>query len=189
MQKLFKILAIEGLAIGVSWSLMGSATTNPVRVAQAQKAENATIPVSLPTTATIHLKDGRSMTAQLTAFSSGQKTLQVSRSGASRAISLAQVQKVIFPRNALAYRSDGSLIIRGEDPAQAKPRTWSNVPLNAFQLKDPKLGQAQVNLAGVLRPLELKGIRAVAVKSVYVVDEIQFPSAGKMVLKVTPSDR
>jgi hypothetical protein len=96
---------------------------------------------------------------------------------------------VVFPRDALAYRSDGSLIIRGEDNARAEPRTWSNVPVSAFQLKDPKLGQAQVNLKGVLKPLELKGIQSVAVRSVYVMNELQFQSAEKITIKVTPSDR
>jgi len=40
-----------------------------------------------------------------------------------------------------------------------------------------------------MKPIEVKGIQSVAVKSVYVIDEIQFQPAGKMTIKVTPSDR
>lgn len=190
MQKLFRVLAIAGLGVGAAWGFIGAAMTTPVIVTQAQKANNSLVPVTLPTTAKIELKDGSSVTGQLLAFNAGQKSLQVGRQGAaSKSISLTQVKQVVFPRDALAYRSDGSLIIRGEDNARAEPRTWSNVPVSAFQLKDPKLGQAQVDLKGVLKPLELKGIQSVAVKSVYVMNELQFQSAEKMTIKVNPSDR
>ena len=78
---------------------------------------------------------------------------------------------------------------RGDDPAQAKQSTWQNIPLQAFELKDPKLGQAQVTLAGVLKPIQLHGILGVAAKSLYVVDEISFQPDGKMTIKVMPTDR
>ncbi|NJK52753.1 MAG: hypothetical protein HC936_07870 [Leptolyngbyaceae cyanobacterium SU_3_3] len=96
---------------------------------------------------------------------------------------------MVFDRKALAYRSDGKLIIRGEDTAQAKQSTWQNIALNAFQIKDAKLGQAQVNLKGILPSLQVRDIQSIAKDSVYVVDEIQFQPAGKLTIKVTPSDR
>jgi hypothetical protein len=103
-------------------------------------------------------------------------------------IQLAKIGKVIFDDKALAYRSDGKIVIRGDDTATAKQSTWQNILLSAFQLKDPKSGQAQVNLAGIIQPLELRSIRSIAVKSVYVVDEMQFQPTGKMTIKVTPAD-
>jgi hypothetical protein len=129
------------------------------------------------------------MSISLTAFDTKGQTLQISRSRDSRTVRIAQIQQLKFRRDALVYDSTGKLVIRGDDAAVAKQSTWQNIPLQAFELKDPKLGQAQVTLAGVLKPTQLRGIRAVAAKSLYVVDEIQFQPAGKMTIKVTPTDR
>jgi hypothetical protein len=79
MQKLFKVLAIAGLGVGAAWGFIGAAMTTPVIVAQAQKANDSLVPVTLPTTAKIELKDGSSVTGQLLAFNSGQKSLRALR--------------------------------------------------------------------------------------------------------------
>jgi hypothetical protein len=151
---------------------------------KAQETANTIIPVSLPVNATVLLKAGGATTGQVKGFDAKQQSLTLGE----ESIQLARIGKVLFDNKALAYRSDGKIVIRGEDLAKPEKSTWQNVSLSAFQLKDPKLGQAQVNLAGIIKPLELKSIRSVAVKSVYVVDEMQFQSTGKLTIKVTTAD-
>jgi hypothetical protein len=146
---------------------------------------NTIIPVSLPTNAKVWLKAGGVTTGQVKGFDANQQSLTLGE----ESIQFSQIEKVIFDDKALAYRSDGKIVIRGEDKAKAEQSTWQNVVLSAFQLKDLKLGQAQVNLAGIIKPLELRSIRSVAVNSVYVVDEIQFQPTGTMTILVTPADR
>jgi hypothetical protein len=157
----------------------------PFALVQAQTPLNPVIPVSLPVKATVWLKAGGSTLGQVKGFDASKQMFTLG----NQPIQVAQVSKVVFDRKALAYRSDGKLIIRGEDTAKPKQSTWSNIALSAFQVKDAKLGQAQVNLKGILPPLQVRGIQAIAKDSVYVVDEIQFQPRGKMMIKVTSSDR
>lgn len=191
MKKLvLEFLAIALVAGFAKTADQAQAVTNPTKVAQAPNAlAQATIPVVLPATVNLVLKNQSSMTGQLTAFDTKGKTLQISHSRDSRTVQIAQVQELHFRREALVYDSTGKIVIRGDDAAVAKQSTWQNIPLQAFELKNPKLGQAQVTLAGVLTPTQLRGISVVAAKSLYVVDEIQFQPAGKMTIRVTPTDR
>jgi hypothetical protein len=152
------------------------------QISKVQETDNTTIPVALPVNAKVQLKTGITLgKAKVTGFDAKQQTLTLEE----ESIPLTKIEKVIFDDKALAYRSDGKIVIRGEDTAKGKPSTWS-VLLSAFKLNDSKLGQAQVNLIGVP---DLKGIRSVAKNSVYVVNEIQFQPTGKMTITVTPADR
>jgi hypothetical protein len=76
-----------------------------------------------------------------------------------------------------------------EDNSKATQSEWSNLPLQAFELVDSQRGQAKVDLATVKKPQELSQIQSVAVKSLYIADEIQFSSTGKITIKVTPADK
>jgi hypothetical protein len=154
-------------------------------ISEIQETANATITVALPINATVSLKAGGVTTGQVKGFDAEQQSLTLGE----ESIQFSQIGKVIFDDKALAYRSDGKIVIRGEDTAKAEQSIWQNVLLSAFQLKDPKLGQAQINLAGILQLLELKSIRSVAKNSVYLVDEIQFQPTGTMTILVTPVDR
>jgi hypothetical protein len=154
-------------------------------ISKEQENINTLIPVVLPTNAKVLLKVGGLTAGQVKGFDAKQQTLTLEE----ESIPLAQIEKVIFDDKPLAYRSDETRVIRGEDTAKAKQSIWQNVLLSKFQLKDPKLGKAQVNLAGVIKPLELRSIQSVAKNSVYLVDEILFQPTGKMMtIKVTPSD-
>ena len=191
MKKVFiKLLAVVLVAAFAKTAYQAQAVSSSTEIAQASSPlANAAIAVTLPTTVNLVLKNESSMTGQLTAFDSKGQTLQISRSGNSRTVQIAQIQRLNFRQDALVYDGTGKLVIRGDDTAVAKQSTWQNIPLQAFELKDPKLGQAQVTLAGVLKPTQLRGIRAVAAKSLYVVNEIQFQPAGKMTIEVMPTDR
>jgi len=152
---------------------------------QTPRSINSVVLVALPISATVWLKVGGSTIGKVMGFDAKQQLLTLGISS----IQFTKINKVAFDHKALAYRSNGTIVFRGEDPATAKQSTWRNLAFSAFQVKDSKLGQAQVNLNGVIKPIEVKGIQSVAVKSVYVVDEIQFQPDGKMTIKVTASDR
>lgn len=106
-------------------------------------------------------------------------------------LSVTEVKQIVFKKNkgSLVYISTGATVIRGEDNSKATQSVWSNIPLEAFELFDSQKGQARVNLATVKNPKELLQIRSVAVKSLYIADEIEFSSKGKMTIKVTPVDK
>jgi hypothetical protein len=168
------------------------AVTGTMEIAQSQKAvNNKPIDLALPTIANVLLKNGSSLTARVTAFDSKGQKIQFSLSGDSRSFLVAEVKQITFrkDKNSLVYTSKGELVIRGENSAKATQSTWLGIPLQAFELIDPKLGQASLNLATVKNQKEMRQIRSVAKNSLYVADEIEFTSAGKMTIKVTPIDR
>jgi hypothetical protein len=154
-------------------------------VSKTQENNDTIISVALPINAKVLLRQGGSTTGQVKGFDAKQQSMTLGE----ESIQLARIEKVTFDRKALAYQSDGTNVIRGPDTAKAEQLTWTDVLLSAFQLKDPKLGQAQVNLAGIIEPKQLRGMQSVAKNSVYLVDEIQFQPTGKMTIRVTPADR
>lgn len=192
MKKFFlKLLTIVLVAGFAETAYQAQAVTSSTDIVQApnEGIARATIPIVLPVDVSLVLKDQRSMTGRLTEFDSQEQTLQISRERDSHTVQIAQVQQLNFRRDALVYDSKGEIVIRGDDAAVAEQRTWENIPLQAFELKDPELGQAQVILADAIDPIQLRGILMIAKQSLYVVDEIQFQPAGKMTMKVTPTDR
>jgi hypothetical protein len=160
---------------------------SPLQLAQASEPNSSIVSVALPVEAQVwfNAKKGGSKIGQVMGFDAKQKALILGTSS----IQFAEVDKVQFDRKSSFYNPKGDLVIRGEDKAKAKQSTWQNLPLSALQIKNAERGQAQVNLDGVMKLIYLKGIQSVAARSVYVVDEIEFQSAGKMTIKVTPIDR
>jgi hypothetical protein len=153
--------------------------------------ENPPISLALPTMADIKLKNGESMTARVSRFDPQGQKIEFSRGKKSKLLSVTEVKQIVFKKDkgALVYTYTGATVIRGEDHSKATQSVWLDIPLEAFELFDPQKGQARVNLATVKKPKELKQIRSVAVKSLYIADEIEFSSKGKMTIKVTPVDK
>ena len=153
--------------------------------------ENPPISLALPTMADIKLKNGESMTARVSRFDPKGQKIEFSRGKKSKLLSVTKVQQIVFKKDkgSLVYTDTGVIVIRGEDYSKATQSVWSDIPLEAFELFDPQKGQARVNLATVKNPKELKQIDAVARKSLYIADEIEFSSKGKMTIKVTPVDK
>ena len=153
--------------------------------------ENPPISLALPTMADIKLKNGESMTARVSRFDPQGQKIEFSRGKKSKLLSVTEVKQIVFKKDkgALVYTYTGATVIRGEDHSKATQSVWSDIPLEAFELFDPQKGQARVNLATVKNPKELKQIDAVARKSLYIADEIEFSSKGKMTIKVTPVDK
>ncbi|MBO1055504.1 MAG: hypothetical protein HEQ27_02805 [Dolichospermum sp. JUN01] len=154
--------------------------------------KNLPISLALPTMADIKLKNGESMTsARVSGFDSKGQKIEFSRGKKSKLLSVTEVKQIVFKKDkgALVYTYTGEIVIRGKDNSKATQSVWSDIPLEAFELFDPQKGQARVNLATVKNPKELKQIDAVARKSLYIADEIEFSSKGKMTIKVTPVDK
>jgi arginine repressor len=188
MRVLFKTL-IFALVLAGAGTMENLRVMTGTSIAQAQKvAVKAPIPLALPTTADVALKNGSSMTGQIIAFDPNKQVIQISRSRVSRSLQIAQIQRVTFKRDGIVYTSDGKRVIRGDDNSQAQQSIWKNIPLNAFRFINTSRGQASVDLATIMNPRDIRGIKGVAAKSLYVADEIQFQTTGKMTIKVTPTD-
>jgi hypothetical protein len=131
------------------------------------------------------------MTARVSRFDPKGQTIEFSRGKESKLLSVTKVKQIVFKKDkgSLVYTGTGEQVIRGEDHSKATQSVWSDIPLEAFELFDSQKGQARVNLATVKKPKELLQIRSVAVKSLYIADEIEFSSKGKMTIKVTPVDK
>lgn len=153
--------------------------------------KNPPISLALPTMADIKLKNGELMTARVSRFDPKGQTIEFSRGKESKLLSVTKVKQIVFKKDkgSLVYTGTGEQVIRGEDHSKATQSVWSDIPLEAFELFDSQKGQARVNLATVKKPKELLQIRSVAVKSLYIADEIEFSSKGKMTIKVTPVDK
>ena len=165
------------------------AVTQTTQIAQARNRKTKkSVPLGLHTVVKIILKNGSSMWATLTGFNSQKKTVQItSKNGSSRAVNIEDIKSIMADKNSPVVNSDGKgRIIRGEDTAEAKQSTWSDIPLNQLQIEE---GETNVDLSDVVNRRRLRGIRAVAAKSLYVIDEIEFEDSGNMTIKVTPIDK
>jgi hypothetical protein len=187
---LMLVVAVAGIAENIK------PVTANIQLAQTSTqvtttVKNPPISLALPTIADITLKNGESMTARVSRFDPKGQKIEFSRGKKSKLLSVTEVQQIVFKKNkeSLVYISTGAIVIRGKDHSKATQSVWLDIPLEAFELFDPQKGQARVNLATVKKPKELKQIRSVAVKSLYIADEIEFSSKGKMTIKVTPVDK
>lgn len=187
---LMLVVAVAGIAENIK------PVTANIQLAQTSTqvtttVKNSPISLALPTMADIKLKNGELMTARVSRFDSKGQTIEFSLGKESKLLSVTKVQQIVFKKDkgSLVYTGTGEQVIRGEDHSKATQSVWSDIPLEAFELFDSQKGQARVNLATVKKPKELLQIRSVAVKSLYIADEIEFSSKGKMTIKVTPVDK
>ena len=164
-----------------------------LRSVQAQAKASQPIPVALPMPAQIVMKGGDIRDGRVVQIDEKTQKLLIQLGQEKRSIPLGQIDKIVFPKSAAAYRQNGGPILRGElPPAKGRPETWRGIPMNAFRLLDPNQGQADVNLESVLSADKLDSIRSVVVgdgknKRQYVVDEMQFDVQKKtMTIAATP---
>lgn len=185
------VVAVTGIAESIK------PVTANIQLAQTSTQATTTVknpPISLglPIIADIKLKNGESITsARVSRFDPQGQKIEFSRSKESKLLSVTEVKQIVFKKDkgSLVYIGTSATVIRGEDNSKATQSVWSNIPLEAFELFDSQKGQARVNLATVKNPRELLQIRSVAVKSLYIADEIEFSSKGKMTIKATPFDK
>lgn len=190
MKVFFKVVVVAFFASTVGLSGCDRPATSslnqPVEASNVQ-VEDAPIPVVLPTVADVMLKGKESKSGRLTAIDG--KQLMVENSGSSATVAIAQIEKVTF-KGDIRYYSNGQIVIRGQDEPSASDReTWSEIPLNDFQLQDPNTGVANVKLTASAVKEKILGIKN-AKHLLFVVQEMSFdPASGKMTLKVLKLDR
>ncbi len=149
-------------------------------------AQTPPIALTLPPLATVYLKGESSMSGRLTNVNSQVKKITLELSGQSAKVSMVDIEKIEF-KGEIVLRNGNKLVIRGDDDNPStnnNQKTWRE-PLTHFKLINQSKGQAQIQLSSVTN-LELRGIRVVAAKSTYVVNEIQFEPSGTIKIKVTP---
>jgi len=151
--------------------------------------QNSPISVSLPNKAEVILKNGGSMSGRLTAIDSQKQEMNLELGNESTSVAILDIEKVEFTGEVILRcgDSDCKIVIRGDEDEKSPDtnrQIWSE-PLNNFRVIDPITGEAQIKLISIPENI-LKGIRAVALRSSYVVDEIQFDSLEVITLKVTP---
>jgi len=143
------------------------------------------IPVVLPPTAKVILKEGQPKSGRLTAIN--PKTQQITLfSGKDSNIAIATIDRVAFEGEVI-LRSSGKIVIRGEKNKTSpgsNQKTWTE-PLENFSWRDLSQGKAAIQLTSVPQD-ELIGIQSVAVDSTYVVEEMRFEPLENIQIKVIP---
>lgn len=156
---------------------------------QAEANASQAIPVRLPTQAEIVMKGGGKRDGQVVQIDEKVQQLWIQLGQEKRSIPLGQIDKILFPKSAVVYRSNGVQVIRGElPPATSSQAKWNGIPMSAFELKDAVKGQAVVKLGPpVVNRAQLRGILGVAKDREFVVDEMQFDVQKKtMTIAATP---
>ncbi|MEG4915691.1 hypothetical protein [Microcoleus sp. B7-D4] len=160
---------------------------------QAQANASGQIPLALPTQAEIVMKGGGKRDGRVVQIDEKVQQLWIQLGQEKRSIPLGQIDKIVFSKSAVVYRSNEVQFIRGDGtPAKGRPETWRGIPMNAFRLLDPNKGQADVKLESVLSLDKLDSIRSVMIgdgknKRQFVVDEMQFDVQKKtMTIAATP---
>lgn len=164
-----------------------------LRSVQAQANARGPIPVALPTQAEIVMKGGEKRDGRVVQIDEKQQKVLIQAGQQKRPIPLGQIDKIVFPKSAEFYISNGGPVVRGNGtPAKGRSETWPGIPIKAFRLLDPNKGQAEVKLESVLPPDKLDSLRSVVVgdgknKRQFVVDQMQFDVQKKtMTIAATP---
>jgi hypothetical protein len=160
-----------------------------LRSVQAQANASAPIPLALPTQAEIEMKGGGKRDGRVVQIDEKEQKVLIQLGQEKRSIPLGQIEKIVFPNNAVVYRTNGGPIVRGElAPATSIQAKWNGIPISAFELKDAAQGQAVVKLGPpVVSRGQLRGILGVVKDRQFVVDEMQFDVQKKtMTILATP---
>ena len=196
-RKTLSFLVVALFTVTAGMAAQVNATTQEVqkqnlRSVQAQANASGSIRVALPTQAEIVMKGGGKRDGRVVQIDEKEQKVLIQGGQEKLSIPLGQIDKIVFPKSAAAYYSNGGPVVRGDRTARSRPETWRGIPINAFRLLDPNQGQAEVKLESVLPPDKLDSIRSVMLgygqnKRQYVVDEMQFDVQKKtMTIAATP---
>ena len=156
---------------------------------QAQANVSQPISVALPIKAKIEMKGGGIRDGQVLEIDEKGQKLWIQGAVDKKSLPLSQVEKIVFPKNAVVYRANRGPIIRGElAPATSIQAKWNGIPMGAFRVIDAVKGQAEVKLGPpVVNRGQLRGILGVAKDRQFVVDLLQFDLQKKtMTILATP---
>jgi small nuclear ribonucleoprotein (snRNP)-like protein len=176
MKKLYPIITVTSLLTIASlagYHLPAEGDRTPV------------IPVFLPDNTTVSLKNKTSLSGRLTKFDSQAKTIVLGRESETKEVAMKEIEKLEFQGNVII--KSRKLVIRGtgESTDRNQNRQRWQEPVQNFKIVDVNAGKAEVTLTS-LKPLELRGIEAVAASSSYVVEEINFDPSDKIQIQVNP---
>lgn len=186
MERFGLFLVVSIATLGCQLAVVQLAPVLSGQMAYAQ-VQDTWLLVSIPPLADIQLKDGNSITGRMKSLTA--TNLSVEFGGTSAVVPLETVSKIKFRLDRPVVSGSSSLSIRGAklSPNTSGTRIWQNVPRDGLRIKDQSKGLAEVNLANVLKPTELSGVRAIAKTSPYVIDEIAFTANQVMSVRVTPT--
>jgi len=156
---------------------------------QAQANPSQLIPLALPTKAKIEMKGGGIRDGQVLEIDERGQKLWIQGAVDKKSLPLSQVEKIVFPNNAVVYTAKGRPFIRGElQQTTSTQSTWNGIPIGAFRLINAVKGQAEVKLVPpVVNRVQLRGILGVAKDRQFVVDQMQFDMQKKtMTILATP---
>lgn len=160
---------------------------------QLQAKASQPIPVALPIKAQIVMKGGGIRDGKIVQIDEKGQKLWIQGAVDKKSLPLTQVEKIVFAKGAVVYRTNGVQFIRGERPPAKLTETWRGIPMNAFRLLNPpEKGQAELNLGSVISDDDLDYIRQIMLGNgkntrQYVVDEMQFDVKKKtMTITATP---
>jgi len=156
---------------------------------QAQANPSQLIPLALPTKAKIEMKGGGIRDGQVLEIDERGQKLWIQGAVDKKSLPLSQVEKIVFPNNAVVYTAKGRPFIRGEiQQTTSTQSTWNGIPIGAFRLIDAVKGQAEVKLVPpVVNRGQLRGILGVAKDRQFVVDQMKFDMQKKtMTILATP---
>jgi small nuclear ribonucleoprotein (snRNP)-like protein len=177
MKKLYPIITVTSLLsiASIAGYHLPSTGGSPVKK----------IPVFIQDDTKVSLKNGTSLSGRLTKFDSQAKTIALGRESRTKEVAMKEIERIEFQGKVII--KSGKLVIRGPgeptDPNQNRQR-WQE-PVQNFKIVDANTGKAEVTLTS-LKPLEFRGIQAVAANSSYVVEEIKFASSDKIQIQVNP---
>lgn len=155
------ILASYAMELQVFWSHSAQAQTTQV--------QTQAILVLLPSYTQIILRDGSSMSGNLTGFDVSSQQLTLSRGDRSQSVLFTQVERVTFQTD------DSGVPGRGVPPIRGERRTWSGVPVNNFRILNASQGQAEIRL-----PLSIDSRISSDHGVVYALEEFSFSSENEL---------
>ena len=184
-----KIITLASLTVGLGlYCVPKNGLSLPSPEIKSTRAQNTSIPVSLPNDANVTLKRGGLGQGKMTGFDQQTITLEKSRRE-PRKIAITDIQKVGFSGEATLIHKQGSIRVRGgnNNSNQNNRETWQE-PLTNFKIVNAKNGKAEVILSQVSKA-KLRGIIDVSQTNTYVVDELSFNHDNNhVILTVIPRE-
>ena len=185
MKKLYPIITATSLVFIASlagYHLPATGDQSPVKK----------IPVFITDDTKVFKKNGTSLSGRLIKFDSQAKTIALGRESKTKEVAMKEIKQIEFQGKVIIRETRPSVISIERFPIRPTPNSveqqnrkrWQE-PLQNFKIVDVNKGKAEVTLTS-LKPLELRGIEAVAVNSSYVVEEIKFNPSDKIQIQVNP---
>jgi small nuclear ribonucleoprotein (snRNP)-like protein len=182
---LFKIMTITSLIAltGLVGNPLAVKSYPVLTVAQGTKA-GSHIPVFLPDSVNVKLKDGASLSGRVTNFDAKAKKVTITNGSDSKPVAIKDIDVVSF-QGKVILRNNREIVIRGDNSQKSSNQNGKifKEPLQNFQIVDATKGEARVTITN---SLERKGVQSVAQNSSYVVEEIRFDSSDKIQIQVIP---